>query len=101
MLIFVTMLSITPCSYFLPYTTLFRSVRRHFDGLDGFRPIVRLVQTARARNPIAQHRVAVLQSLALMDAEQPRSEEHTSELQSHSDLVCRLMLEKIKYVTNT
>src|SRR5436190_17859347 len=29
--------------------------------------------------------------------ESPRSEEHTSELQSHSDLVCRLLLEKKKY----
>src|SRR5436190_9811875 len=29
-----------------------------------------------------------------------RSEEHTSELQSHSDLVCRLLLEKKKKVTN-
>src|SRR5260221_7264902 len=30
----------------------------------------------------------------------PRSEEHTSELQSHSDLVCRLLLEKKKKTTN-
>src|SRR5947207_9194792 len=30
----------------------------------------------------------------------PRSEEHTSELQSHSDLVCRLLLEKKKTTTN-
>src|SRR5436190_22084514 len=30
----------------------------------------------------------------------PRSEEHTSELQSHSDLVCRLLLEKKKKKTN-
>src|SRR5260221_1587330 len=30
-----------------------------------------------------------------------RSEEHTSELQSHSDLVCRLLLEKKKYITLT
>src|SRR5438132_9070569 len=29
-----------------------------------------------------------------------RSEEHTSELQSHSDLVCRLLLEKKKYYAN-
>src|SRR5438132_6000657 len=29
-----------------------------------------------------------------------RSEEHTSELQSHSDLVCRLLLEKKKYVSD-
>src|SRR5215211_2331212 len=30
----------------------------------------------------------------------PRSEEHTSELQSHSDLVCRLLLEKKKNIHN-
>ena len=29
-----------------------------------------------------------------------RSEEHTSELQSHSDLVCRLLLEKKKKIQN-
>src|SRR5438034_2294354 len=33
---------------------------------------------------------------ALHNVELPRSEEHTSELQSHSDLVCRLLLEKKK-----
>src|SRR5437588_2561016 len=33
------------------------------------------------------------------DAHQGRSEEHTSELQSHSDLVCRLLLEKKKKKT--
>ena len=37
---------------------------------------------------------AALQETAL--AEPDRSEEHTSELQSHSDLVCRLLLEKKK-----
>src|SRR5438034_7176023 len=31
----------------------------------------------------------------------PRSEEHTSELQSHSDLVCRLLLEKKKQIETT
>src|SRR5438034_4069907 len=30
----------------------------------------------------------------------PRSEEHTSELQSHSDIVCRLLLEKKKQIKN-
>src|SRR2546427_8418884 len=34
-----------------------------------------------------------------MDTEAPRSEEHTSELQSQSNLVCRLLLEKKKIVT--
>src|SRR5260221_13237243 len=32
----------------------------------------------------------------IFELERPRSEEHTSELQSHSDLVCRLLLEKKK-----
>src|SRR5438034_11130945 len=36
----------------------------------------------------------------LLDRLQVRSEEHTSELQSHSDLVCRLLLEKKKITTN-
>src|SRR5436190_5071424 len=34
----------------------------------------------------------------MMSASPPRSEEHTSELQSHSDLVCRLLLEKKKKI---
>src|SRR5438034_6383303 len=34
--------------------------------------------------------------LTWLSARKPRSEEHTSELQSHSDLVCRLLLEKKK-----
>src|SRR5260221_6841834 len=33
------------------------------------------------------------------DGEEARSEEHTSELQSHSDLVCRLLLEKKKIIS--
>src|SRR5260221_7981514 len=62
-----------PRSTLFPYTTLFRSASRVV-GVD--RDIVlRLEHHA---------------------AEQCRSEEHTSELQSHSDLVCRLLLEKKK-----
>src|SRR5438132_2849093 len=40
--------------------------------------------------------LAEAQRVALLRSK--RSEEHTSELQSHSDLVCRLLLEKKKYV---
>src|SRR5205085_10010151 len=36
-------------------------------------------------------------ALAIADSVQPRSEEHTSELQSQSNLVCRLLLEKKKH----
>src|SRR5947207_5185250 len=42
--------------------------------------------------------VAGLEQLDLHVAQRERSEEHTSELQSHSDLVCRLLLEKKKQI---
>src|SRR5260221_5639594 len=64
-----------PRSTLFPYTTLFRSLPPG-DQRAGCR---------RAR--------PVQLSPSLADA---RSEEHTSELQSHSDLVCRLLLEKKK-----
>src|SRR5438132_14119818 len=58
-----------------PYTTLFRSYSIH---LQYFVFLISLVST---------HRLLTARC---------RSEEHTSELQSHSDLVCRLLLEKKK-----
>src|SRR5260221_4330620 len=71
-----------PRSTLFPYTTLFRSLPRHV--ADGFRVVRRTHGGARGEHH-PRH-----------DREQPRSEEHTSELQSHSDLVCRLLLEKKK-----
>src|SRR5438034_7474762 len=47
----------------------------------------------RHRSPPFGHRTRPLTSAM---KPRPRSEEHTSELQSHSDLVCRLLLEKKK-----
>src|SRR5260370_30774126 len=44
---------------------------------------------ARAEIPALRHAVLLFE---------PRSEEHTSELQSHLNLVCRLLLEKKKYI---
>src|SRR5690349_23521558 len=87
-----------PRSTLFPYTTLFRSLllaarqdrgqRIHpfaqpdpFQEVDHFFPVARLV---------APH-----------DPERQRSEEHTSELQSRRDLVCRLLLEKKKKNTLT
>src|SRR5947207_11749766 len=67
-----------PRSTLFPYTTLFRSTVRLY-------PIARLPRDQRGRH----HRAA-------QSAPGQRSEEHTSELQSHSDLVCRLLLEKKK-----
>src|SRR2546427_9274702 len=76
-----------PRSTLFPYTTLFRS--GHVAG--GARPGVdgpTEGATHGARQPQIQQRRAM--------AEVGRSEEHTSELQSQSNLVCRLLLEKKK-----
>src|SRR3989454_3361614 len=69
-----------PRSTLFPYTTLFRSLRG-----GGLVPPDRFF-SARAREPQAA-------PLRLPDL---RSEEHTSELQSPCNLVCRLLLEKKK-----
>src|SRR5438132_6668988 len=70
-----------PRSTLFPYTTLFRS------GLAGFGFWADDGQTFR--NPVKE-------GLPTSPRRLLRSEEHTSELQSHSDLVCRLLLEKKK-----
>src|SRR5438034_1427514 len=69
-----------PRSTLFPYTTLFRSPRGRGPGAHASRGGARLRARPRGR---ASGRDA-----------RERSEEHTSELQSHSDLVCRLLLEK-------
>src|SRR2546430_13138479 len=76
-----------PRSTLFPYTTLFRS-----DALPS-RPTA---QAAGRRLGIAVQR----QRSHRLDRDRPRrSEEHTSELQSQSNLVCRLLLEKKKNKT--
>src|SRR5260221_5293000 len=60
-----------PRSTLFPYTTLFRSAAKALHN----------GRCRRQIRPLAARRTL-------------RSEEHTSELQSHSDLVCRLLLEK-------
>src|SRR5436190_6867003 len=75
-----------PRSTLFPYTTLFRSpalVRRSPRW-----PGQRACRVGGRSSPV--------RDTALSDAGINRSEEHTSELQSHSDLVCRLLLEKKK-----
>src|SRR5476649_2995462 len=72
---FFLMIRRPPRSTLFPYTTLFRS-------------------TVRLNS-------SVMESTAITSWKPPmRSEEHTSELQSHSDLVCRLLLEKKKKKKN-
>src|SRR5438132_2225469 len=66
-----------PRSTLFPYTTLFRSCPASGSTARGRPRCSRGLRRAR-------------------DRDGSRSEEHTSELQSHSDLVCRLLLEKKK-----
>src|SRR5436190_15713253 len=73
-----------------PYTTLFRSHRRPAGRR--YRPH----GVARGRPARGGARRHGGPAVRLVPA---RSEEHTSELQSHSDLVCRLLLEKKKKKT--
>src|SRR5436190_4239310 len=79
-----------PRSTLFPYTTLFRSDsgRRATRGAEGRH------QPERPRRQL--HRGGTGQRRAGIGRPRSRSEEHTSELQSHSDLVCRLLLEKKK-----
>src|SRR5438034_8824687 len=77
-----------PRSTLFPYTTLFRSPLAIADRQGGGRPVARHVER---RQQGLRRDCGPLLTL--------RSEEHTSELQSHSDLVCRLLLEKKKRPT--
>src|SRR5947207_3929866 len=79
-----------PISTLFPYTTLFRSFTMKFVW-----PLLEANLKAR------QEKIAEgLQAAERGHKELERSEEHTSELQSHSDLVCRLLLEKKKKKKN-
>src|SRR5438034_5369523 len=87
-----------PRSTLFPYTTLFRSVGDHvalsFDHC-GECP------QCEAHHPAYCELFAALNYFGTrldgtVTMSRDRSEEHTSELQSHSDLVCRLLLEKKK-----
>src|SRR5690606_39313893 len=89
-------------STLFPYTTLFRSAEScqscradpSIGRLDGGRAPVR---AWRVRRPADTVRCCAGRSRAGVDPMRPRSEEHTSELQSREKLVCRLLLEKKKY----
>src|SRR5256885_10190578 len=86
-----------PRSTLFPYTTLFRSV--HHDGAAHLvAPVVVVGDAAQAALDAAEHdgHVLVCLTAALAVDNGRRSEEHTSELQSPCNLVCRLLLEKKK-----
>src|SRR4051812_50005683 len=72
-----------PRSTLFPYTTLFRSVLHRWSHRGG------LTRPARRSAPF-------LHGFYVYIIGRRRSEEHTSELQSHVNIVCRLLLEKKK-----
>src|SRR5690606_39879449 len=91
-----------------PYTTLFRSARGAACRARGLRGSGDAAATRRTRRGGAarrgqrpaeapvQHLQQDVQQAARARRDQRRSEEHTSELQSRENLVCRLLLEKKK-----
>src|SRR5262249_62092056 len=99
---FSSMLRPPPCSPLFPYTTLFRSVvvvlrlralargEEHADDLG--MPLARRVDHRGLPDPVGRDPIGPLRE---------RSEEHTSELQSLTNLVCRLLLEKKKKRTTS
>src|SRR2546422_2062785 len=79
-----------PRSTLFPYTTLFRSLARAQRRAHHVAQVAPLVGEVSRR---AEHSQGV--------HPEPRSEEHTSELQSRLHLVCRLLLEKKKNIART
>src|SRR5438132_9771548 len=92
-----------PRSTLFPYTTLFRSNK------NGIGTKVELYagmqyqkwEVVGASGYLGQSASPILAGLGSERNAEVRSEEHTSELQSHSDLVCRLLLEKKKKTEKT
>src|SRR3712207_7568101 len=88
-----------PRSTLFPYTTLFRSGVRVGDLRLGRQVLGSLPHGVELRHPgLVDNRADELRPVAVLRhlGVQPRSEEHTSELQSRQYLVCRLLLEKKK-----
>src|SRR2546430_11542308 len=86
-----------PRSTLFPYTTLFRSDIRDESDRDGMRIVIELKRGAEPQIVLNQlYKHTSMQEGFSMILLEVRSEEHTSELQSQSNLVCRLLLEKQK-----
>src|SRR5437016_11793795 len=83
-----------PRSTLFPYTTLFRSFQRHTNPQRQPPPHLRLSRPECGEHPTGYWCVRTADSPC--DMPSARSEEHTSELQSLTNLVCRLLLEKKK-----
>src|SRR2546427_6899386 len=101
---FFLMIRRPPRSTLFPYTTLFRSRRfvkaageRQYGDPDERGTTLAPMARADLRDELhKQVQASVAKGARVLVGGEPRSEEHTSELQSQSKLVCRLLLEKKK-----
>src|SRR5688572_30991932 len=83
-----------PRSTLFPYTTLFRSPRKDF-APQQLKELRESLSTSGLLQPVTVRRSASgAPGASGGESYELRSEEHTSELQSQSNLVCRLLLEK-------
>src|SRR5690242_21210455 len=91
-----------PRSTLFPYTTLFRS-KKEYKLLIGQQTAEEVKLEIGSAYPLEEEvqaeirgrdLVSGLPKTVVLTSEEVRSEEHTSELQSHVNLVCRLLLEK-------
>src|SRR5256886_9133730 len=89
-----------PRSTLFPYTTLFRSYQSEKRKLDAGQSTVFLVLERQTALTTARGNELRAQTDLNKAIAELRSEEHTSELQSQSNLVCRLLLEKKKKTYN-
>src|SRR5438034_3436811 len=87
---FFLMIRRPPRSTLFPYTTLFRSLIPNRDLSGGGKSL------QLSTNTVGNPNFSTFAGPPGLVSVRWRSEEHTSELQSHSDLVCRLLLEKKK-----
>src|SRR5438034_5679789 len=101
------MLRRPPRSTLFPYTTLFRSMTTQCSRSPWERGTRLRVGVRAAGEPeslgfsSSPHPNPLPPGAGIVFSPRLRSEEHTSELQSHSDLVCRLLLEKKKKETTS
>src|SRR2546427_8181902 len=93
-----------PRSTLFPYTTLFRSLGRELTDTEGLARSTKRLQE-ELKHPTDQRIFYVVKAIQSKIGDSliggMRSEEHTSELQSQSNLVCRLLLEKKKNTSHT
>src|SRR2546430_12411867 len=102
MIIFFLIIRRPPRSTLFPYTTLFRSRNDDPFGLPGIQPPRGEADVHTPRHRAFRRGVERRHRRQRQQPErEERSEEHTSELQSQSNLVCRLLLEKNKFMTNS